>query len=71
MPKMNGYELADAVRALNRPDAREMPILAMSAKAFDDDVQESLSHGINAHLKKPVEVAEIKSALLSYMGGEG
>lgn len=69
MPEMNGYEFADAVRSLARPDAREVPILAMSANAFDDDVRASLQHGMNGHLKKPVEVAALKAALLKYLGG--
>lgn len=69
MPEMDGYELADRIRALKRPDARAIPILAMSANAFDDDIQKSLEHGMNAHLKKPVEVPELKSALCKYLGG--
>ena len=69
MPEMNGYEFAEAVRASERPDASSIPILAMSANAFDDDMRESLRHGMNAHLKKPVEVAELRSALLKYLGG--
>ena len=70
MPEMNGYEFAEAVRKLERPDAHTIPILAMSANAFDDDIRQSLSHGMNAHLKKPVEVEELKLALFKYLGGD-
>ncbi|MDO5111557.1 MAG: ATP-binding protein [Clostridia bacterium] len=69
MPEMNGYEFADAVRALDRPDAKTIPILAMSANAFDDDMRKSLQHGMNAHLKKPIEMDEFKATLLKYLGG--
>jgi len=55
MPVMNGLEATRAIRALNRPDARQIPIVAMTANAFDEDVQQTLQAGMNAHLSKPVE----------------
>ena len=55
MPEMDGLEAAQAIRAMNRPDARRIPIIAMTANAFDEDVQRSLQVGMNAHLSKPVE----------------
>ncbi len=55
MPEMDGLEAAAAIRALNRPDAKSVPIIAMTANAFDEDVQRSLQVGMNAHLSKPVE----------------
>ena len=55
MPEMDGLEAAQAIRALHRPDARRIPIIAMTANAFDEDVQRSLQVGMNAHLSKPVE----------------
>ncbi|MBO4366424.1 MAG: response regulator [Clostridia bacterium] len=55
MPEMDGLEATAAIRALNRPDARSVPIIAMTANAFDEDVQLSLQAGMNAHLSKPVE----------------
>ena len=55
MPEMDGLEAAAAIRALERPDAKRVPIIALTANAFDEDVQRSLQAGMNAHLSKPVE----------------
>ena len=55
MPEMDGLEAAQTIRALDRPDARRIPIIALTANAFDEDVQRSLQVGMNAHLSKPVE----------------
>ena len=55
MPEMDGLEAARTIRALDRPDAKRVPIIAMTANAFDEDVQRSLQVGMNAHLSKPVE----------------
>ena len=55
MPEMDGLEATQAIRALDRPDARTIPIIALTANAFDEDVQRSLQCGMNAHLTKPVE----------------
>ena len=55
MPVMTGLEATAAIRALDRPDAKTIPIIAMTANAFDEDVQRSLQVGMNAHLSKPVE----------------
>ncbi len=55
MPEMDGLEATAAIRALNRPDAKTIPIIALTANAFDEDVQRSLQAGMNGHLNKPVE----------------
>ncbi len=55
MPVMTGLEAAEAIRALDRPDAKTIPIIALTANAFDEDVQRSLQSGMNAHLSKPVD----------------
>lgn len=55
MPEMDGLEATAAIRALDRPDAKQIPIIALTANAFDEDVQRSLQAGMNAHLSKPVE----------------
>ncbi len=55
MPKMDGLEAAKAIRAKVRKDAKTIPIIALTANAFDEDVQRSLQAGLNAHLSKPVD----------------
>ena len=55
MPEMDGLEAAKAIRAMDRPDAKAIPIIALTANAFDEDVQRSLQVGMDAHLSKPVE----------------
>lgn len=56
MPVMNGLEAARRIRALPRPDAAAIPILAMSANAFTEDVEKSLAAGMNGHISKPFDV---------------
>ena len=63
MPVMNGYEAARAIRGLDRPDAKTIPIVAMTANAFAEDVQNSVESGMNAHLAKPINMAVLKSVL--------
>ena len=55
MPHMDGNAAASAIRALDRPDARTVPIIAMSANSFGDDIKESLRAGMNAHVPKPID----------------
>lgn len=55
MPEMDGLEATRIIRGLDRPDARSIPIIALTANAFDEDVQRSMQSGLNAHLSKPVE----------------
>jgi CheY-like chemotaxis protein len=52
---MNGYDAASAIRALDRPDAKTVPIVAMTANAFKEDIKSALESGMNAHLSKPIE----------------
>ena len=63
MPVMNGLEATRAIRGLDRADAKAIPIIAMTANAFDEDVQLSLQSGMNAHLSKPVEPERLYSTL--------
>ena len=65
MPEMDGLEATARIRAMDRPDARSVPIIALTANAFDEDVQRSLQAGMNAHLSKPVEPAAIYETLES------
>ena len=55
MPEMDGLEATRIIRAMDRPDAKTIPIIALTANAFDEDVQRSMQAGLNAHLSKPVE----------------
>jgi len=55
MPEMDGLEATRRIRALDREDARTIPMIALTANAFDEDVQRSLQAGLNAHLSKPVQ----------------
>ena len=55
MPEMDGLEATRRIRAMARPDAKTIPIIALTANAFDEDVQRSLQAGLNAHLSKPVQ----------------
>ena len=64
MPKLNGYEATKAIRSLqDRPDAVTIPILAMTANAFAEDVQASLDAGMNGHLSKPIVMDEVIKAI--------
>lgn len=68
MPVMNGFEATETLRALNRPDAKSVPIIAMTANAFDEDVQHSLECGMSAHLSKPVDPKLLYSTLSEQLG---
>ena len=63
MPEMDGLEATRAIRALDRPDAQTIPIIALTANAFDEDVQRSLQAGMNAHLSKPVDPEHLYQTL--------
>ena len=63
MPEMDGLEAAAAIRALDRPDAKTIPIIALTANAFDEDVQRSLQVGMDAHLSKPVDPEHLYQTL--------
>lgn len=63
MPGMNGYEAARVIRSLDRADAKEIPIIAMTANAFAEDVQAALEAGMNAHVAKPIDMNMLRAAL--------
>jgi CheY-like chemotaxis protein len=63
MPVMDGLEATRAIRALDHPDAKSVPIIAMTANAFDEDVQRSLQAGMTAHLSKPIEPERLYETL--------
>ena len=63
MPVMDGLEAARTIRAMEREDCQTIPIIAMSANAFDDDLKKSVKCGMNGHLSKPVEVDKLYETL--------
>ena len=65
MPEMDGLEATRRIRAMDRTDAKEIPIIALTANAFDEDVQRSLQAGLNAHLSKPVQPDSLYETLES------
>ena len=67
MPIMNGYEATEAIRGLDRPDAKTIPIIAMTADAFAEDIKKCLDCGMNAHVAKPIDVREVSRLLQKYM----
>ena len=67
MPIMNGLEAAKAIRSLNREDAQTIPIIAMSADAFADDIQRCLDCGMNSHTPKPIDVGKVVELLKKHM----
>ena len=67
MPHMTGYEATKMIRGLNHPDALSIPIIAMSADAFSDDIQHCLECGMNAHIAKPIDVIELTRLLKRYL----
>lgn len=67
MPIMNGYEATDAIRNLDSKKAKEIPIIAMTADAFEDDKKRAREHGMNGHVTKPFKVDELVPVLYSFL----
>ena len=67
MPNMSGYEATKAIRQLDRSDAMSVPIIAMSADAFSEDIRRCLACGMNAHTAKPINVSELTHLLKKYL----
>ena len=66
MPVMDGHEAARRIRALDHPDAQTVPIIAMTANAFQDDIQLSLSAGMNDHLLKPLDFEKVRQTVQKF-----
>ena len=64
---MTGYEAAKAIRRISHPDALSIPIIAMSADAFSDDIQHCMESGMNAHIAKPIDIIELTRLLKRYL----
>ena len=67
MPVMDGLSATKAIRALDRPDAKEIPIIAMTANAFQEDAKKCLAAGMNAHLAKPLDIEKVIAAIAKFV----
>ncbi len=67
MPVMNGYEATQAIRQLSHPMARQIPIIAMTANAFAEDIRDALAAGMDAHVAKPIDMAVLEEAVREVM----
>ena len=67
MPGMDGYEATEEIRALDHPQAKNLPIIAMTSEALSDDIQRALKVGMNAHVSKPINREKIVSAIKRVM----
>ena len=63
MPVMDGYQATNVIRSCERADAKTIPIIAMTAKAFDDDRKQSKEAGMNAHISKPIEIPNLLNTI--------
>ena len=70
MPRMNGYDAARAIRALEDPKLAAIPIVAMTANAFDEDRKRALESGMNAHIAKPIDIKKLLEVLTEILGQE-
>ena len=66
MPEMDGYEATRLIRALDIPNAKTIPIIAMIANAFKEDVEKCLAAGMNGHIGKPLNFEEVLDNLMKY-----
>jgi len=66
MPVMTGYEATEAIRKLDRPD-KDIPIIAMTADAFSEDIKKCLDAGMNAHVAKPIDIREVARLLEKFI----
>ena len=70
MPEMDGYEATRRIRALGTQRAREIPIIAMTANVFAEDVEKCKAAGMNDHVGKPLDMEQVMAALTKYTGPE-
>jgi len=67
MPEMDGFEATRRIRALDAPRAKEIPIVAMTANVFREDIEQCIAAGMNAHLGKPIDYDEVLAVLRKYL----
>ena len=65
MPKMTGYEAVMAIRRSKNPLGQTIPIVAMTANAFSEDVQQSIDSGMDAHISKPIDISVLEKTMRS------
>ncbi|GBU27860.1 histidine kinase [Treponema sp. R8-4-B8] len=70
MPKMDGYEATQRIRSMDNPKAKAVPIIAMTANVFKEDIEKCLAAGMNGHIGKPLDFEEVMNILHSYLGVE-
>lgn len=63
----NGLEAASRIRSMQRTDSKTVPIVAMSANAFSEDVKRSLDYGMNEHLSKPINIEKLHATLMRWI----
>jgi CheY-like chemotaxis protein len=68
MPVMDGLAATREIRKLHRPDAATIPIIALTANAFEEDVKQCLQAGMDAHLSKPLDIDLLKETLVGLLG---
>ena len=71
MPVRDGHEATRAIRAMDRPDAKTIPIFAMTANAFTEDRRKALESGMNEHLPKPIDPDALYRLLVKYLTERG
>ncbi len=67
MPEMTGYEATQQIRKLEHPYAKKVPIIAMTANAFREDVEQCLQVGMNAHIGKPIDLNQLYAVLRQFV----
>jgi CheY-like chemotaxis protein len=67
MPEMDGYEATHCIRALDVPKAKTVPIIAMTANVFREDIEKCLKAGMNSHIGKPLDLDDVMEKLRSYI----
>jgi CheY-like chemotaxis protein len=67
MPEMDGYEATRSIRSLDATHAKDVPIVAMTANVFHEDVERCVKAGMNGHVGKPLDFEEVISALRKYL----
>ncbi len=69
MPEMDGLDATRRIRSMDVPGAKSIPIIAMTANVFKDDVDKCIKAGMDAHLGKPIDIDQMLGMLMKYVGG--